>query len=130
MAFLSRARELGCAIRIVSHKTRYPAEGEADLHKAALTFMEANGLFDPQGGGLSPEHVHFEPTRATKAERIKAIGCTHFIDDLPEMLTHPGFPPGVKRYLFSPSGGSALPGIVHIAGFAQLSELLFAAEGT
>jgi hypothetical protein len=30
------------------------------------------------------------------------MGCTHFIDDLPEFLAEPAFPPDVRRILFDP----------------------------
>ena len=30
------------------------------------------------------------------------LGCTHFIDDLEEVLAHPDFPVAVERLLFDP----------------------------
>ena len=35
-------------------------------------------------------------------DRITQLGCTLFIDDLPEVLSHPGLPAGVQRILFDP----------------------------
>jgi hypothetical protein len=46
-------------------------------------------------------NVYFESTRAEKLERISALSLSHFIDDLEEVLTDPGFPPGVERILFA-----------------------------
>ena len=34
-------------------------------------------------------------TLAEKLQRIAQQGCTHFLDDLPELLAEPGFPAGV-----------------------------------
>jgi hypothetical protein len=45
--------------------------------------------------------VLFESTRAEKIERIARLGCTHFIDDLPEVLDDPNIPPGVAKVLFT-----------------------------
>ena len=47
--------------------------------------------------------VYFEEKRSAKLDRIKQIGCTQFIDDLPEFLTEPTFPSGVERLLFDPN---------------------------
>ncbi|NBX30725.1 hypothetical protein EBR04_09860 [bacterium] len=37
------------------------------------------------------------------------MGCTHFIDDLPELLSHPLFPANVRRILFDPQAAAPLP---------------------
>jgi len=46
--------------------------------------------------------VFLEETRDRKLARIAALGCTHFIDDLPEVLGAAGFPAAVDRILFDP----------------------------
>jgi hypothetical protein len=51
-----------------------------------------------------------------KLARVAAVGCTHFIDDLPELLTHPLFPAQVRRILFDPHTAAPLS-----AGTARLS---------
>ena len=38
--------------------------------------------------------------REAKIKRIRALQCTHFIDDLPEELFAPAFPENVRRFLF------------------------------
>jgi hypothetical protein len=108
--FLRQARCRGVALRIVSHKTEYGHfdPDRVNLRSAALAWMEEIGLFSAQEFPLRREHVHFVPTRQAKLELIGALGCTMFIDDLPEVLDDPGFPPGVTRILFAPS---AAPGV-------------------
>ncbi|MEO8039521.1 MAG: haloacid dehalogenase-like hydrolase, partial [Betaproteobacteria bacterium] len=49
-----------------------------------------------------PGRVFFELTKGEKLARIGTLGCTHFIDDLPEILLASGFPPGTARILFDP----------------------------
>jgi len=101
-AFLQAACERGLSVRIISHKTRHAAAdpGGVDLHRASLDWLEARGLLDTRRTGLDRGHVHFEQTRGAKILRIAETGCTHFIDDLREVLTDPTFPRGVRRYLF------------------------------
>jgi hypothetical protein len=101
-AFLRRCRAEGCAVSIVSHKTEY---GHYDperinLRAAARGWMAANGLL---GGefGIPSSNVFFEDSRAEKLARIAALSCTHFIDDLEEVLLDPAFPPKVERILLS-----------------------------
>jgi hypothetical protein len=101
-AFLRRCRSEGCSVSIVSHKTEY---GHYDperinLRGAARTWMRANGLVDGEFGIL-PSNVFFEGTRSEKLARIAALSCTHFIDDLEEVLVDPAFPPNVLRILFA-----------------------------
>jgi hypothetical protein len=103
--FLAAARERGIETHIVSHKTRHPYLGPRyDLHAAAREFLCEKGICD----GLIPsERVHFELTLPEKLSRIAALGCSHFIDDLPELLTEENFPPNVEKLLFDPNGQCA-----------------------
>ncbi|MBC8232345.1 haloacid dehalogenase-like hydrolase [bacterium] len=101
---LARFVKHGIMVCIISHKTRYPYMGpKYDLHQAAQRWLEQQGFFDKAQVGLSPNQVSFELTKQEKLERIAKVGCTHFIDDLPEFLAEPGFPAGVKRILFDPN---------------------------
>src|SRR5689334_22616528 len=106
--FLRRCRDRKLTVSIVSHKTRYGHYDPArvDLREAALEWMTIQGFFDPECG-VPVERVFFEDTRAAKLSRIAALGCSHFIDDLEEVLTDPGFPAGVKRILFASNGSSS-----------------------
>lgn len=106
-AFLRRCRTLGIRVYVVSHKTRYSHLDPAriDLRQAALGWMEAQGFFQPDRFGLDRENVFFEATRSDKLARIAALDCTHFIDDLEEVFSDPGFPAGIERILFAAACG-------------------------
>ena len=103
--FLRRCRSEGCDVLIVSHKTEFGHHDpdRVNLRDAARGWMQAQGFFREDGYGIPAANVFFESTRAEKLARIAAIGCTHFIDDLEEVLDDPQFPPDVGRILFSPS---------------------------
>lgn len=102
VAFLAAARARETEIHIVSHKTRYPYLGpKYDLHAAARGFLRDKGLCDDL---VPEERVHFELTLPEKLGCIGRLECTHFIDDLPELLTEDAFPAGVEKLLFDPNG--------------------------
>lgn len=106
------ARKQGIPVSIVSHKTQYPFVGEQyDLHAAARNWI-ALFLTDAVGPLVAPERVYFELTKDSKVQRIANIGCTVYVDDLPEILLAPGFPPDVAQILFDPDNhhhAQALP---------------------
>jgi hypothetical protein len=105
-SFLRRCHAQQHPVVIVSHKTEYGHydPDRVNLRQAALDWMTAQGLF--RDFALSTANVYFEGTRGEKLRRIAELSCTHFIDDLEEVLTDPGFPRNVTRILFS-NGGSA-----------------------
>jgi hypothetical protein len=114
IAFFRTCREQAIPVRIISHKTRYPYRGERhDLHAAARSWLEQHGFFDVAHSGLRRADVFFETSKEAKLGRISACGCTHFVDDLPELLAHADFPEGVERYLFDPEQLHAEVGAVH-----------------
>ncbi|MDR3639957.1 MAG: hypothetical protein P4L39_01390 [Humidesulfovibrio sp.] len=131
LEFLRACREQGIEVFIVSHKTKTPYAGPAyDLHAAALGWMEACGLFNPDGIAFPHERVFLEPTKKDKLKRIGDLGCTHFIDDLPEFLGEADFPKGVKRLLFTPGGASSTdPEVVPCASWADIAAMLLGREG-
>ena len=113
---------------IVSHKTRTPFAGKPyDLHAAARDWLERQGFHDPDRLGLPRDRVFFELTKADKLRRIGECGCTHFIDDLPELLAEPAFPAGVTALLFSPGGRPAAGRFPTAASWAELAALLLEA---
>jgi hypothetical protein len=120
-AFLGACHRVGCPVSIVSHKTRVPYRGEpVDLHQAAHTWLQQRGFLDPGGSGQLTVPVYFELAKEAKLRRIGEIGCTHFIDDLPEFLAEPGFPPGVQRVLFDPGGDAEVgAGILHVRSWEE-----------
>jgi hypothetical protein len=104
LRFFQRCRQQGVRVYIISHKTRYPYLGpKYDLHQAAQAWLEKYGFYDPNRLGLANGQVFFELTKQEKIARIARIGCSHFIDDLPEFLSEDGFSPGLERILFDPN---------------------------
>ncbi len=101
--FFGLCKKRGIRTYIVSHKTKFAAadEKEIDLRQAALEWMNTHGFFDEKGLGLSAQDVYFEGTRKEKAERIKALRCTHFIDDLEEIFLEKSFPARCAKILYS-----------------------------
>lgn len=94
----------GIDLVIVSHRTRVPHLGPPhDLHGAARRWLERSGLVANTGTAVRPGCVHLETTRAAKCDRIAELGCSHFIDDLPELFAERGFPRNTLGILFDPN---------------------------
>ncbi len=105
--FFTRCRQRGVAVRIISHRTRRPFLGPPyNLHQAAHDWLAVHGFCGPGPIGLTRAQVHLELTKADKLKRIALAGCDWFIDDLPEFLGEPAFPPAVGRIHFQPAGPS------------------------
>lgn len=101
--FLLRCRDENVPVMIVSHKTEfghYDPE-RLNLRDAAREWMTKHRFFSDAGYGIAPDDVYFERTRQDKVARIAQLGCTHFIDDLEEVLSDPEFPSSVERILFT-----------------------------
>ena len=108
LASLQGLAQGGLAMRLVSHKTRTPYQGPAyDLHQAARQWLTAQGFFSPDGLNWGPDQVFFEVTKQEKVDRIVALGCSHYIDDLPEILEM--LPATVQPILFAPGGAVTAP---------------------
>ena len=87
MKTLETLTHLGIPMVIVSHKTQTPYKGPSyDLHEAAMSWLNQNKFFTKDGLGWSKDQVFFEQTKEEKVARIKMLECTHYIDDLPEIL--------------------------------------------
>lgn len=101
--YLSKLR--GYEVYIVSHKTQYGHfdEEKISLWDEALAWLKLNGCIEQAGFVFSQANIFFEITRESKIERITSLGCTHFIDDLLEVLQAQNFPSRVQKILFSPS---------------------------
>jgi hypothetical protein len=102
--FICACRDRDIAVFIVSHKTEYANydETRTNLRTAALEWMTDKRFFDAEGFDLSRADVYFESTRADKIARIERMGCSHFIDDLEEVLLEPSFPAHVEKILYAP----------------------------
>ncbi len=94
--FLSLCREKQIPTFIISHKTLYPFLGPRyDLHQSARNWHEKQSFCTMP--------AFFETTLQNKLRRIGEQQCTHFIDDLPELLAEPEFPSSVQKILFDPN---------------------------
>jgi len=126
MDFFRCCRQAQVTVCIISHRTRYPYRGEKhDLHQAARDWLASHGFHDPQGIGLPTDRVHLELSNENKLTRIAAVGCSHFIDDLPEFLAAPGFPAQVCKILFDPNGLHAdCPGCQRAVSWPAVGQLL------
>jgi hypothetical protein len=115
LEFIDWAGKGGIEVCIISHKTRHPFIGPRhDLHLAARRWVERH---------LRGVSAFFELTKEEKLERIRACGCDWYIDDLPEILLAPGFPPQAKRILFDPDGhhpGAA--GVLRLGTWREIRE--------
>lgn len=126
LAFFRTCHQGRIPVRIISHKTRQPYLGPpCDLHAAARAWLHANGFLDPAVTGLDEDAVFLEETKAAKLNRIAECRCTHFIDDLPELLGDPAFPAGLVRCLFDPRSVHPTVGdILRFTGWSSLHAIL------
>lgn len=93
---------------LISHKTRTPYMGQQyDLHQAAIGWLQGHAFFDMEGLGWQENQVFFELTKEEKVQRIVQLGCTHYIDDLPEILRM--LPDTVQKILFAPHKTGVIP---------------------
>ena len=121
--FLTECRARRLTAYVVSHKTEFANFGDAtvNLRAAATAWLERHGFFGSDGPGLSPDRVFFEPTRAAKIDRIRALGVTHFVDDLEETFLEPGFPPTVRKILLASHGQpTAVPDALACAAWSEV----------
>ena len=122
--FFRHACERGVECAIISHKTERPLVGpDTDLRAAALGWMRAAGIV---GELLSEDRVHFGATPPEKAEHVRRLGCTHFVDDHVDFLTEFRLPDGVVRILFDPAAEHAdVPrGLERACSWAEVERLV------
>lgn len=103
-AFVCACKARGIPLAIVSHKTEYANFGDptVNLREAARRWLEAQGFVDSAECGVGRERIFFEGTREEKVARIRALGVTHFVDDLEETFLEETFPAAVEQILFDP----------------------------
>ena len=116
--FIKVCHEAAIPVYIASHRTRFPIAGESfDLHAAAIDWLRSQGIQDL----IPADRIYFELTKDAKLNRIKSLNVTHFIDDLPEFLSMPGFPVSTQRILFNPQNALvADPGVVSIVSWSDI----------
>lgn len=118
--FMRTCMEKSVSVSIISHKTEYPALGpRLNLRNAAITWIEAHGFFSELG--LLMTDAMFVGTLDEKFGKIIERQCTHFIDDLIEVLTHGNFPKHVEGILYEPELHGNIP--LHINHFGNWNEI-------
>ena len=118
-------QERDIPLYIVSHKTQFAVQKPAaDLRTYAFDWMNNKGFFSKEYLGLYPGQIFFEDTREKKIDRIRSLGCTHFIDDMEEVLLHENFPSETEGIWFSRSKdeGNRLQ---RAASWGEIDRLLF-----
>lgn len=116
--FFKTMRMNGIKTIIISHKTKYPYLGEkVDLHKAASEWLNQINL--------GADETYFLETKKEKCEKIAERGCTHFIDDLPELLSDPFFPSDVQKILFSENAHALQNDVIVFSQWDQINQYFF-----
>jgi hypothetical protein len=130
--FLNRCLRLSVRCAVVSHKTRTPYLGEKhDLHAAAHDFLRAHGFYNTAVSGLTPTDVHLELTKQAKIDRIAALRCDTFVDDLPEFLGEASFPRATRKVLFDPAGAcGGAADCARARSWAEVGRLVLGAGGS
>ncbi|MCF7762486.1 MAG: haloacid dehalogenase-like hydrolase [Verrucomicrobia bacterium] len=125
--FLGGCKDRNIDFIVISHKTQFPFQGPPyDLHVSARNWMEQKGFFDSSRIDFSEDRLFFEPTKQRKLNRIAAMGCQHFVDDLPEIFADPEFPVGVHGILFDPaSRGTEVPGVQSVVSWTEVGGIVF-----
>ena len=117
---LKHLQSNGIRMVLVSHKTRFPYKGpHYDLHRSAMAWLEHNSFFSEQGLGWSKSQVYFEPTKADKVRRINSLKCTHYVDDLPEIIQM--LPGPMQKILYSPGNKYSLGSAIVISHWSEIS---------
>ena len=130
LEFFDHCRRLGREVFIISQRTCYPYLGQRhDLHQAARDFLAAHGFNDPARIGLAADHIYFHESKQEKLARISQVGCTHFIDDLPEILTAAELGANIERILFDPNGQHAdYLGLRRVGSWQSIENYLLGGE--
>ncbi len=124
LSFMRWARNEGHDVYIISHKTLHPFIGpKYDLHAAARQWVSET-LRDSSGPLIDAENVFLELTKEEKCARIAQLRCAVFLDDLPELLTSPDFPPNVEPLLFDPEGHHVTSPVRRVSSWAALHDLI------
>jgi hypothetical protein len=119
MEFFAAAKRNGWPLLVISHRTRQPYLGPPrDLHAAARAWLATNVM-------LPEANVFLEESLDAKLQRIVEQRCDVFIDDLPELLLHPGFPTEVERVCFDPAHRCAVSDLQCVTAWSELTTRWF-----
>ncbi len=124
-SFLDACKKSSFRIFIISHKTVYPAIGpRVNLQVAAKKWLKSRDFLSRFN--LAENNIMFEETLDGKLEQIMRRGCSYYIDDLVEILSHTDFPEGVKKMLYGQYKSEDLPvDIMHFKDWDEIREYFF-----
>jgi len=106
--FFQHSKKSVNEVYIISHRTLYPFLGpKYDLHQAAKDWIAQQRFQNSHEVMLRSESIFFELTKTEKTQRIIDLKCTHYVDDLPEILEM--LPGNVIKILFSPDNKPQIP---------------------
>tara|TARA_B100000315_G_scaffold136603_1_gene125870 strand:+ start:567 stop:2216 length:1650 start_codon:yes stop_codon:yes gene_type:complete len=99
--FLLHCSRRGEKVFLISHKTEFGHydKSKTSLRESALNFLDQIGLLSGDFG-IKRDDIFFFDTRMEKVRKIAGLNCSHFIDDLPEVFSEPGFPPSTIKIHF------------------------------
>ena len=125
---LEAIHKRGIKMVLVSHKTKTPYKGpKSDLHKAAKSWLSKNNLLGESSiVNWTEKDLFFEETKVNKIKRINSCMCTHYVDDLQEILFQ--LSSEVKKIHYNPDGiqnKEINTGGLHImTSWSQLNQLV------
>ena len=100
---LKELNRLNIPMVLISHKTRTPYKGPAyNLHESAISWLQKYDFFSKDGLNWRMDHISFQSTKELKVAKIHEMECTHYIDDLPDILNM--ISSKINRILYDPEG--------------------------
>lgn len=128
---LNTLNDYGHELFIISHKTKFPIiyscdENKVNFHEAARSWLNINDIIGTDKSPINADYVFFNETLTQKVECVADLKCDIFLDDLPSVFSHSGFPSNVEQVLFQPGisqGKLAINGINEWRDFVRLVQL-------
>ncbi len=117
-------------VYIISHKTQYASsDKQVDLRMAAINWLIQYHIIDNAETPITHSDVYFENSQTEKIERISSVGCTHYVDDLYDVLNHKAFPSIVdKIWLSQETKQKNKTSIQELCSWAEISEHIFSSD--
>ena len=120
---LKKIMDYQIPIFIVSHKTRYPYKGTPyNLHESAWSWLKSSGFLSKKNLGIEINNIYFEETKESKIRRIHQLKCTHYIDDLPEILT--ALDDSITKIHYNPEDGVCKEDHINMKNWDMLEQIL------
>ena len=122
---LEQIYSAGVKLVIVSHKTKYPIEGQKyDLHKAAKEWLRENKIINNRKIGIEERDIYFAATKEEKIKIIEALKCDYFVDDLVDILKK--ISSKCKKFHYSETKNEA--NIYNTSNWLDIAKLIIAEE--